>query len=82
MKTPGANLSSAESTVVGATQFAARARTRREATGIEVHEEDLGNITAQRLYKMRCGCGRSWFELQLPRLMACPACSKLGLVSL
>ena len=61
---------------------ATRARSRRESTGgIEVQEEELGSITAQRLYKMRCGCGRSWFELQLPNLATCPACSKMGLVS-
>lgn len=62
--------------------IATRARARRESTGgIEVQEEELGSITAQRLYKMRCGCGRSWFELQLPNLATCPACSKMGLVS-
>jgi hypothetical protein len=49
--------------------------------GIEVHEEELSAIRAQALYKMRCECGRSWFELELPRLMKCPACDKLGLVS-
>jgi len=56
-------------------------RARRDA-GIEVREEELGQISAQRLYKMRCGCGRSWFELQLPHLATCPACTKMGLVSL
>ena len=62
--------------------LASRARARRDSTsGIEVQEEELGSITAQRLYKMRCGCGRSWFELQLPNLATCPACSKMGLVS-
>jgi hypothetical protein len=49
--------------------------------GIEVHEEELSTIIAQPLYKMRCECGRSWFELELPRLVKCPACDKLGLVS-
>jgi hypothetical protein len=49
--------------------------------GIVVREEELGSIRAQRLYKMRCDCGRSWFELDLPRLAECPACHKLGLVS-
>jgi hypothetical protein len=50
-------------------------------SGIEVHEEELGAVTAQRLYKMRCECGRSWFEIQLPKVVKCPACRKLGLVS-
>jgi|SRR5471030_449495 hypothetical protein len=49
--------------------------------GIVVSEEELRSIKAQRLYKMRCECGRSWFELDLPTLVECPACKKLGLVS-
>ena len=50
-------------------------------SGIEVHEEKWGTVTAQRVYKMRCECGRSWFELELPKFVSCPACHKLGLVS-
>jgi len=61
--------------------FAARARPRAKADGIEVREDELVQITAQRLYRLRCGCGRSWFELQLPHLITCPACEKMGLVS-
>jgi hypothetical protein len=49
--------------------------------GIEVHEEECGTVTVQHLYKMRCECGRSWFELEVPQFVKCPACSKLGLVS-
>jgi hypothetical protein len=60
----------------------ARGRPRRDGGGIEVREEELGTVTAQRLFKMRCECGRSWFELELPRLIQCPACAKLNLVSL
>jgi hypothetical protein len=48
--------------------------------GIEVHEEKLGRVTVQRLYKMRCECGRSWIALLLPKFVKCPACHKLGLV--
>ena len=48
--------------------------------GIEVQEEELSTITAQKLYQMRCECGRSWFELELSRLAKCPACSKIGVV--
>jgi hypothetical protein len=55
-------------------------RPRRD--GIEVREEELGTVTAQRLFKMRCECGRTWFELELPRLIQCPACEKLNLVSI
>ena len=50
-------------------------------SGIEVHEEKWGSVTAQRVYKMRCECGRSWFELELPKFVKCPACHKLGLIS-
>jgi hypothetical protein len=50
-------------------------------TGIEVHEEEWSTVTAQRVYKMRCDCGRSWFELELLKFVECPACHKLGLVS-
>ena len=50
-------------------------------SGIEVQEEEWGTVTVQLVYKMRCECGRSWFELELPRFVECPACHKLGLVS-
>ena len=50
-------------------------------SGIEVHEEEWGTVTVQPLYKVRCECGRSWFELELPKFVRCPACHKLGLVS-
>ena len=49
--------------------------------GMEVHEEEWGSVTVQCLYKVRCECGRSWFELELPQFVRCPACHKLGLVS-
>jgi hypothetical protein len=55
--------------------------TQKNGSGIEVQEEELCAIKAQSLFKMRCECGRSWFELELPRLVKCPACAKLGLVS-
>jgi hypothetical protein len=49
--------------------------------GIEVQEEELGSVIAQHVYKMRCKCGRSWFELELKRFVTCPACRKLALVT-
>jgi hypothetical protein len=52
----------------------------KQSGGIEVQEEELSTITAQKIYQMRCECGRSWFELELSRLAKCPACSKLGVV--
>jgi hypothetical protein len=51
------------------------------ASEIEVHEEKWGTVTVQHVYKMRCECGRSWFELELPRFVKCPACDKLDFVS-
>jgi hypothetical protein len=51
-------------------------------SGIEVHEEEWTTVTVQHVYKMRCECGRSWFELELPKFVKCPACHKLGLVSI
>jgi hypothetical protein len=49
--------------------------------GMEVHEEEWGTVTVQHVYKVRCGCGRSWFELESPKLVQCPACHKFGFVS-
>lgn len=50
-------------------------------SGIVVSEQELGSVKAQRLYKMRCDCGRSWFELELPQFVECPACRRVCLVS-
>lgn len=56
---------------------------RAEAEGgIDVREEDLVMVRAQRMYRMRCECGRSWFELVLKTFVQCPACHKPGLVAL
>jgi hypothetical protein len=49
--------------------------------GILVQEGELGTVMAQRMYKMRCECGRSWFELELQKLVKCPACQRINLVS-
>jgi hypothetical protein len=53
---------------------------KREFEGILVQEGELGLATAQRFYRMRCECGRSWIELELKRLVKCPACSRLNQV--
>jgi hypothetical protein len=50
-------------------------------SGIEVREEELVSVSSQRMYKMRCECGRSWFELECRQFVHCPACHKLGLVA-
>lgn len=46
--------------------------------GIEVREQELCRVTAQRVFMLRCECGRRWFELELPALVECPACHRLG----
>ncbi|HEY6456972.1 MAG TPA: hypothetical protein VIY90_16990 [Steroidobacteraceae bacterium] len=51
-----------------------------ESNGIQVQEEELSVAVAQCMYRMRCGCGRSWFELELKILVKCPACSKVNRV--
>jgi hypothetical protein len=48
--------------------------------GIEVKEEELGLIKAQLMYRLRCECGRSWFDITLPKLVQCPSCAKQGMV--
>ena len=52
----------------------------RESAGILVQEGNLGSATAERFYRMRCECGRSWIELELKKLVKCPACSQLDRV--
>jgi hypothetical protein len=56
-------------------------RESENGAGIEVREEELGSVIAQLVYKMRCRCGRSWFELELKRFVTCPACRKLAVVT-
>ena len=51
-----------------------------DCSGIVVQEDELSCATAQPMYRMRCQCGRSWFELELKVLVTCPACAKLNQV--
>ena len=55
---------------------------RASGAGIEVEEGQLGLIKAQLVYRMRCECGRAWFDIQLPKLAECPSCAKKGVVFL
>jgi len=50
------------------------------SAGTLVQEARVGSVIAQRLFRMRCDCGRSWIELELKRLVKCPACARLNLV--
>lgn len=52
------------------------------SSGMTVEEEELRIVTAQIVYQLHCQCGRSWFALQLETFAKCPACKKVGLVSL
>ena len=55
---------------------------RRVNTQPQVHQGKLGSATAQRLYRLRCECGRAWFELETPGVVRCPACLRLSAVTL
>ena len=76
----GLSIVSADSDTATTSNLRAPAGSSMES-GIVVREEELIAVKAQRLFKMRCECGRSWFELELPKFVECPACKKLGLVS-
>ncbi|HTV80517.1 MAG TPA: hypothetical protein VMF03_19860 [Steroidobacteraceae bacterium] len=52
----------------------------RDSEGILVEEDELSSATAQQMYRIRCECGRSWFELELKLLVKCPGCSRLNRV--
>jgi hypothetical protein len=77
---PRASVEPKRSTAVGSLT-AALVPGVEAGSGMEVHEQELGTVRAQHMYKMRCECGRSWFTLELPRLVQCPACHRLSLVS-
>jgi hypothetical protein len=77
----GLSIVSADSDTATTSNLRAPANVSSMDSGIVVREEELIAVKAQRLFKMRCECGRSWFELELPKFVECPACKKLGLVS-
>jgi hypothetical protein len=52
------------------------------SSGMTVEEEELRIVSAQIVYHLHCQCGRSWFALELETFAKCPACKKVGLVSL
>jgi hypothetical protein len=52
------------------------------SSGMTVEEEVLRVVSAQIIYQLRCECGRSWFALELPTFVKCPACRKVGMVTL
>jgi rubrerythrin len=48
--------------------------------GVEVTEQELGIVTAQLLYRLRCECGRPWFDIDPPQIVNCPSCGKMAVV--
>jgi hypothetical protein len=54
----------------------------RESDGILVEENELSSATAQQMFRIRCECGRSWFELELKQMVKCPGCSRLSRVEM
>jgi len=80
-QTAGLSIVSAEPDTATTSNLKSPANVSSMESGIVVREEELIAVKAQRLFKMRCECGRSWFELELPKFVECPACKKLGLVS-
>jgi hypothetical protein len=56
--------------------------TARDSEGILVQEDELSTATAQQMYRIRCDCGRSWFELELKLIVKCPGCSRLNRVQM
>ncbi len=54
--------------------------TPRDSDGILVQEDELSVASAQKMFRIRCDCGRSWFELELKLIVKCPGCSRLNRV--
>ena len=50
--------------------------------GVLVEENELSSATAQQMFRIRCECGRSWFELELKQIVKCPGCSRLSRVEM
>lgn len=52
-------------------------RIRRMPEGIEVVEERVALAVGQWVLRVRCQCGRSWFEVEEVHWATCPRCSQL-----
>lgn len=50
---------------------------RRMPEGMEVVEQRVGVAEAQWVLRVRCQCGRSWFEVEQVHWATCPRCSLL-----
>jgi hypothetical protein len=67
----------AESEVTEATP-----RVKRMPEGIEVRERQVGLAAGQWVLRVRCQCGRSWFEVEEVHWATCPRCSLLVRVNI
>jgi hypothetical protein len=52
-------------------------RLRRMPDGIEVVERRMGAAVGQWVLRVRCQCGRSWFEIEAVQWATCPRCGLL-----
>lgn len=50
---------------------------RRMPEGIEVVERRMGVAVGQWVLRVRCQCGRSWFEVEAVHWATCPRCGLL-----
>ena len=48
--------------------------------GVEVSEREIVRGEMQRVYSIRCPCGRRWFDTAPERLQVCPKCGKAVLL--
>jgi hypothetical protein len=55
---------------------------KRMPEGIEVIERKMGQAAGQWVLRVRCQCGRSWFEVEEVHWAACPRCSLLVRVNI
>jgi len=62
---------------VGLGDTARLPRITRMPPGIEVLEERAGVAVGQWVLRVRCQCGRGWFELEAVEAATCPRCGLL-----
>jgi hypothetical protein len=57
-------------------------KVKRMPEGIEVLERKVGLAAGQWVLRVRCECGRSWFEVDEVHWSTCPRCSLLVRVNI
>ena len=57
-------------------------KVKRMPEGIEVLERQVGLAAGQWVLRVRCQCGRSWFEVEEVHWATCPRCSLLVRVAI